>query len=335
MKIIELWPGRNKFFCKGRIISGPDWYKSILTGTFMILLSGLIYAFPIYYYIQKESYAPVSIFTFFLVISLASLYSVATNDPGYIPKQTSIFTTKASDALNEYITSPKPLFITHRSSTIKIKFCKTCMLFRPPRCSHCSICDLCVEEFDHHCPWIGNCVGKRNYIKFFKFLLSVNCASFTAFGTSLGHVSNYQYAKDQGIILSFILAIFLFFVLFFICGLLIFHLYLISNGLTTNEKIKQIWPNSNFSPYSMGSMYKNCFMKYKAQKSSPQFNPQTFINHYSEDISPNSVLRGVKVFKIFRTFDMAEDSIENKKKLQTLGKLQTSRPHSPLISEAS
>lgn len=61
----------------------------------------------------------------------------------------------------------------NKSHFLKLKFCRTCGIYRPPRSSHCPTCDNCVERFDHHCPWLGTCIGKRNYKFFYLYLLSM------------------------------------------------------------------------------------------------------------------------------------------------------------------
>ena len=61
-----------------------------------------------------------------------------------------------------------------RGRKFKVRFCQTCNIFRGPTVSHCKKCDNCVENFDHHCPWLGNCIGKKNYFYFFIFLIFCN-----------------------------------------------------------------------------------------------------------------------------------------------------------------
>ncbi|TFL06658.1 DHHC palmitoyltransferase-domain-containing protein [Pterulicium gracile] len=48
--------------------------------------------------------------------------------------------------------------------------------WKPPRAHHCSTCGVCRLGFDHHCPWLGNCVTDQDMKSFLTFLLSAPVA---------------------------------------------------------------------------------------------------------------------------------------------------------------
>ncbi|EFO61852.1 Zinc finger domain-containing protein [Giardia lamblia P15] len=56
------------------------------------------------------------------------------------------------------------------------KTCSTCMVLRPPRSHHCSVCSRCVLDFDHHCIWTNSCIGRNNLLWFNGFLLFTSVA---------------------------------------------------------------------------------------------------------------------------------------------------------------
>lgn len=86
-----------------------------------------------------------------------------------------------------YLTKPKNIsflvfisyFLIHLLQNMlknfdPVSLCPDCQVIRTSRSRHCSICNKCVERFDHHCPWVNNCVGTKNHYLFMNFLISVS-----------------------------------------------------------------------------------------------------------------------------------------------------------------
>lgn len=57
----------------------------------------------------------------------------------------------------------------------KYRFCNLCKIWvnMDENTGHCFDCNVCVEGYDHHCPWTGKCIGKKNLKYFYTFLVSI------------------------------------------------------------------------------------------------------------------------------------------------------------------
>ena len=229
--------GKNRFWCKSLCVSGYKFYHMI----YAFLLITLPYITMTVVLIKTKNIISITfpiVFTSILyIIEICSGILGGCTDPGILPRQGEDF----------YYNTNRPILKqVINGHVVNLTFCYSCSLFRPPRTSHCSNCDNCVERFDHHCIWLGTCIGKRNY-KYFYLLVSSLNISFTfqiiySMYYIIFQIKKFKNKEDYSLLLLFGLSgvafVDLLFLSLLIGKLFYLHTYLVFKSMTFYEHVK-------------------------------------------------------------------------------------------------
>ena len=221
---------------------------------YLVLSVGGFYVYVTYGFIYLPnpflSYSHVHYGSFLFAVCVYSFYRTCSTRPGVITKA-NIAKFQDQYAMDGVLYTPRD--------------CSTCKLPKPARSKHCSVCDICVARFDHHCIWMNSCIGLYNYKFFLLFLLSHSILCMYGgtvglliflfqvkkqnlltgiFRDSQGHRFRGSWSLVIQYIVGYQTAFFFVVVLCLMMGVVlgvffIHHLWLINSNLTTNERMKR------------------------------------------------------------------------------------------------
>ncbi|KAH8489486.1 hypothetical protein H0E87_024926 [Populus deltoides] len=247
----QVWPGNNVFFFHGRLICGPD-PRGLLLTTVSIILSSWVFA------MYSEDDLPhdsglITAFSLMLTV-LVNLFLVSTIDPGIIPRNDGSSIEETAGTSD----GTRRKRVTVNGVELKLKYCRICKFFRPPRSCHCAICDNCVEKFDHHCPWIGQCIALRNYRFYLTFIISALIFFVYVFAFSCRRIHQRMLRTGTGLLgmlkncpETLALVSFSSATILFLGGLTIFHVFLLARNQTGYENFRQRYMGSQ-NPFDKG-----------------------------------------------------------------------------------
>lgn len=269
-RVWRLWEdlrlgGNNRFLCGGRCITGPSIDNGYLVATWFFLIVPALTHFIVFgrwLWTHPDGYIGLVFTAVTWTIALGLMLLTSLTDPGIVPRRS---LQRAVAGLEERVrevtmvpevlldTSPEaelrrrsnsswmPQEVDEEQRRLGYRWCETCLIVRPPRASHCKDCDNCVLRMDHHCPFVGNCIGIRNYGYFASLLIFVGLFGAGTIVDSCIYVfgGGWRWENDIALFILFcVLLLLVGFICILILGLSVFHAVLICRGRTTREVLR-------------------------------------------------------------------------------------------------
>ncbi|KAF9436413.1 Eukaryotic peptide chain release factor GTP-binding subunit [Entomortierella beljakovae] len=280
----KVFPGRNMFFCGGRIMTSHDFPAFFMAVMLVLVPTGLFYGFSASYLWHRLSPATPIVHGYVFIVAFSSMLKTSWTDPGIIPRgidgdpptDPPMEPEPNSFAFYPPHAQPRIKEVQVGNYTIRLKYCDTCKIYRPPRCSHCRQCDNCVEDEDHHCIWLNNCIGRRNYRFFLLFVSTMSIYAFLTSALSLTHLlvlyhdkrdaaadpKSISFARDAMAkeVVPVIVMIFACMMGIAVGSLACYHFWLATKNRTTHEELtaSMMRPHVVDNPYDRGGIFKNC-----------------------------------------------------------------------------
>lgn len=89
-----------------------------------------------------------------------------------------LFTEVPNSTPGTYRPPPRTKEVVIKGQVVKLKYCFTCKIFRPPRASHCSLCDNCVGKLLYNTSGMWFFSGNPHFRRFenlkFSYIFIVN-----------------------------------------------------------------------------------------------------------------------------------------------------------------
>ncbi|KAK2808184.1 Eukaryotic peptide chain release factor GTP-binding subunit [Emmonsiellopsis sp. PD_5] len=272
-KNYEYFAGNTIFWFGGRFQNSRDKPVNIATGIMVVLPACLFFGYSAPWLWNNASPAIPIIFAYIFYLCFSSFLHASMVDPGIIPRN--LHQMPPTDPTEDPLTLGPPTndWVMIKLATsdvaamdVPVKYCRTCNIWRPPRCYHCRVCDNCIETLDHHCVWLNNCVGRRNYRYFFTFVSSATILALFLMGASLGHCLGY--ASQEHISFGEAIqncrapfAMFLYGLLAapYPASLWAYHFFLMGRGETTREYLNSHkFPKADrHRPFTQGNILRN------------------------------------------------------------------------------